>query len=61
VAVLMLWATAAAHAEEASSVQDPALPATLERVTAQAAIAYVFFFVLAALAVLVVFRGIRAR
>ena len=59
--VFLVLAAVAAYAEEASSVHDPALPETLERLTAPKAIAYVFFFVLAGLAVLVVFRGIRTR
>ncbi len=60
-AVLVVLAAVAACAEETPSAQDPKLPATLERVTGARAVAYVFFFVLAGLALLVIVRGIRAR
>ena len=59
--VLVVLAGVVACAEETPSGEDPELPATLERVTGHRAVAYVLFFVLAALAVLVIFRGIRAR
>jgi hypothetical protein len=47
--------------EGAPSAAQEKLPASLERVTGNTAISYAFFTVLAGIAVLLIYRGIRAR
>lgn len=59
--ILALAAVGAAWADEQPSAGNPAVPATLERVTPSRAVAYGLFFVLAGLVLLLVHRGIRAR
>ena len=57
-AVLLVYVTCI-QAAPAPETQD--MPATLERITGNKVLSYCIFGVLAFLAVLLVFRGIRAR
>ncbi len=53
----VLWAGWLWAAPQAS----PELPATLDRVTGPRVGAYIFFGVMASLAVLLIYRGVRSR
>jgi len=56
--LLALWTTPVAGAE---TYDDPRIPGTLEEITGNKIASYSFFFVLAGLCVLLIFRGIRSR
>jgi len=60
-AMLVVLAAGLTFVEGAPPAAQKELPASLEQVTGNTAISYAFFAVLAGIAVLLIYRGIRAR
>jgi Na+/phosphate symporter len=60
-AVLVMLAAGLAVAQGAPAAAQEKLPASLQRVTGNPAFSYAAFAVLAGIAVLLIYRGIRAR
>jgi hypothetical protein len=60
-AMLVVLAVGLTAAQGAPVAKGPPLPASLDRVTGNPAFSYAAFGVLAGIAVLLIYRGIRAR